>query len=158
MSETAHERLAELFDRQLRAAEALQATLESEATALADQQTDTLKQLADSKDRLVSALEQLGAEVAQLLTQSGRSNDRNGLEGFIAAEGAALRPQWETLRDCLNRCRELNELNGRLLQQGHSELRQTLGVLQPGGVTGSTYAASGRTESGRGRRGPLGKA
>lgn len=152
------ERLAVLFDEQLQVAESLLTALEREAEALADQLTDALQKLAATKDRLIGQLDRLGTEVSQLLAQSGHSGNREGLDQYLASDGAPLRPQWERLRDTLARCRELNELNGRLLRKGHSDLRQTLGLLQPGGDAGSTYAASGQAGHGTARRGPLGKA
>jgi len=158
MTHPKHERLAILFDEQLRAAQSLLSALEQEAEALADQQSDSLQQLAETKDGIIGHLDRLGTEVSQILTESGLAGDRDGLDRFLSGDGSALRPQWDQLRDTLTRCRELNELNGRLLRKGHSDLQQTLGLLQAGAGNDATYAASGQAKQGPARRGPLGKA
>jgi flagella synthesis protein FlgN len=130
------ERLSTILSEQIRCAEAMLETLESESRALADGDHEALARAIDAKAKLVDALERLELERQNL----ARHHDATGVE-------------WQRLRELIARCKEYNHRNGTLLHARAENVRVALQALR--GSEPELYGASGRAPGATGAR-PLG--
>lgn len=105
--------------------------LEREQAALQAGNTDVLGELGAEKVALVATLNKIGEERNVLLRSSGLPPDRVGVETWISRNAAdASVPQlWNHLKASVNKARELNLLNGKLIALRMDHNQQLLGAL-----------------------------
>jgi flagella synthesis protein FlgN len=123
---------------------ALAALLTRERDALVAGNLETLASLAAEKEAAVETLERLLAERFAAL---GREGDhplpRTAWKVWLARQPAGVRAAWQRLLAEAARLRELNRLNGRLIEERLVLCRQGLALLAPSSET-NLYDPSGR--------------
>jgi flagella synthesis protein FlgN len=90
--------------------------LEDERTALNAGNSDALDEAGASKQKLMLQLEQLDAERQQLSREA-------------PAAAAKLEAPWAQVLQALRRCQQLNQSNGRAVNQRLGQVRQALSIL-----------------------------
>ncbi len=123
---------------------AIAALLVREREALVVGDHDALAAVAAEKTAAVEALERLLAErLALARRETGCPDRRASWEAWIARQPTAVRAASGALLDEAARVRELNRLNGRLIEQRLAIFRQGLAVLASASGA-ALYDASGR--------------
>ena len=154
MSRQLREQTGQLLRRQCLLAEDLDRLLDEEQAALESADPVPLEDITRRKIDLALELERLETTRRQLLLQNGLDEaDAAQFERWLQRldpEGG-LTEHWKRLSTTLERCRERNRSNGRIiqLQRRHVEsaLRVLTGQPQPG-----TYTAQGTSAGDRGGR------
>jgi flagellar biosynthesis protein FlgN len=109
--------------------DALHASLIEERMALDQADVQALEVAGRTKGDLLDRIEKLDVERRQL-------SDAAGVDSLGD-------PRWTTTIDRLRECRTLNEVNGRIVGQRMSHVRQALALLSGDAPGGSTYGPNG---------------
>jgi len=104
--------------------------LESERTALNTADSEALGRAGASKQKLMQDLERLDVERQQLSREA-------------PAVANALEPAWAQVLQTLNRCQQLNQSNGRAVNQRLGHVRQALSVLTGHAGENALYGPKG---------------
>ncbi|KAF1052618.1 MAG: hypothetical protein GAK43_01837 [Stenotrophomonas maltophilia] len=150
--------LLSLFTDDIGTAERLLKLLEEEFGALETQDLPRLQTLLDAKMPLLSQLEQHGRQRSAFLRQAGVSQDREGLAQIAASqpEGAQWLEQGDVLAALLERCRQANQRNGRVIRTNQASTGRLLEIIR-GQDTPSLYDRRGGATQGNRQR-PLSQA
>ncbi|HEY4293942.1 flagellar protein FlgN [Luteibacter sp.] len=109
--------------------DALHASLIDERMALDQSDTKALETAGRAKGDLLDRIEKLEVERRQL-------SEAAGIDSLAD-------PRWALTIERLRECRNLNEVNGRIVGQRMSHIRQALAVLSGEAPGGSTYGPNG---------------
>lgn len=124
-----------------------------EQTALGNGKTDELPALSERKSNFAVQLNDLAAQRNRLLAALGFSADRTGMEQWCArhSELTDSKQTWARVLSLASEARELNRLNGELIQmrmqyntQALEALRGTRNSLQLYGPDGQSTATGHR--------------
>src|SRR3569833_2556875 len=156
MSENAHA-INELFQRQRRDLKLLIATLTDEHAALAANDVAALEVTTAAKQRRLLAIEQGMRDQVQLLQAAGVTLDDHGITTYLRhcdPQGRlALAANWRQIKELLDRCREQNLVNGRIVSMNHRHALRALTILRGGGPGGGGGGGrGGRAAGGRAPR------
>lgn len=155
---TAHE-LMHVLNAEATTAEHLLAVLSTEHQALADGDAEALEKCLMDKQPLIQQLATLSRRHQALLNQAGRVADHRDVASFLATldpDGAALAAAWEQVRAVMDRCREQNQHNGRLVAFRRRKTEQALAILLGASPTEESYGRDGSAASSATSSRPLG--
>ena len=127
--------------------------LRREQASLTQGVADDLPQLADQKNGLVIQLNQLSAQRALFLEARGLTADRAGIDAWCAqADDADTTDAWQEVLQLAAEARELNRVNGELIQIRMQFTAKALEAL--GGAKNSLelYGPDGQSTKAGGRR------
>ncbi len=122
--------------------------LEREQQLLGKGEIDALPQLVQEKNELAAALAAVAKQRATALAATGLAADRAGIAAWFAAHPTATRARtdWSLLLSLATQARELNRVNGELIQlrMQHNSLalEALLGVTNTLGLYGSDGQSS----------------
>ncbi|MGX5220068.1 flagella synthesis protein FlgN [Pseudomonas segetis] len=150
--------MLQLFNDDIGISEQLLELIDSEHQALGERDLDSLQQILNAKQPLLSQLGQHAQNRAQLLQSLQLSADLEGLQALAASSplGAELLKQSSRLTQLLERCQTGNLRNGRLIRSSQTSTRSMLSILN-GNETPSLYDSSGSASRGVNQR-PLSQA
>lgn len=136
--------LLQLFIEDIGNAQRLLELIDTEFQALSERDLPRLEKLLDEKIPLLSLLDQHGNARSKWLADQQLSSDRQGLETLAShsAQGPELLARSDELGKLLERCREANLRNGRLIRANQASLSSVLGILR-GAETPSLYDSRG---------------
>ncbi len=127
----------------------LAATLESEHTALMDNDLDIIIQAASDKNRLFELLEDLEKERHALLLAAGLDFDSNGIMAYLQRGTSRTRNQtaaiWQKIETLTQQCRRQNQINGIMLEKNRRRTEKALAILKGQTPQTATYTANGET-------------
>lgn len=105
--------------------------LERERNLLASGSIDDLPPLVADKDRVVSQLSRLDAQLNQLLAAAGLPGDAQGISAWLAANHSksAVARDWEELLNLTRLARQRNQTNANIVSTWLQYTRQTLYAL-----------------------------
>lgn len=128
--------------------------LQQEQAALKDGQTDALPVLADAKAPLTVELNELAVRRNQFLVSQGLQADKAGVESLLQQHPSSpLASGWERMRAAVSAARELNELNGQLINMRLQYTQQALHTLMASQrQTEQFYGKNGQPSQFTGRR------
>ncbi|MEZ2416835.1 flagella synthesis protein FlgN [Luteibacter sp. RCC_6_2] len=112
-----------------REVDALHASLVEERMALGQADPQALEAAGRAKGKLLDRIEKLDVERRQL--------------GDAAGIDSLLDPRWLHTLERLGECRQLNEVNGRIVAQRMGHVRQALALISGESPGGSTYGRNG---------------
>lgn len=152
MSNHAHA-INELFQRQRRDLTLLIATLTDEHAALAGNDVALLEATTAAKQGQLLAIEQGMRDQVQLLQAAGVTLDDHGITTYLRQcdpQGRlALAANWRQIKELLDRCREQNLVNGRIVSMNQRHALRALTILRGGSPgNGDCYGRSGQTANG----------
>ena len=107
-----------VLEDQIRTAEAMLGTLDSENRALLDNDADALNSAATNKTRLLQTLEALERERRQIADRTQ-----------ISPEGEANSDRWQHLLELMQECRKRNQSNGALVKVRRDQLMQVMKIV-----------------------------
>ncbi|WP_068825995.1 flagella synthesis protein FlgN [Pseudomonas sp. BMS12] len=136
--------LLHLFTDDIGTAKHLLELIDAEFEALGERDLPRLEAVLGEKLPLLSLLDQHGKARSKLLAEQQLSSDRAGLEIFASrhSNGPELLARSDELGLLLERCREANQRNGRLIRANQASLQSVLGILR-GGETPGLYDSRG---------------
>lgn len=120
-------------------------TLIHEQVMLRDGNIDTLTELATHKRNLVVALAPHIKTRGRLLLENGFPSTNEGMEAMIGQTGdtqAAL--VWREIRETERMARDLNQINGRLINLRMGSVEQALNVLSGAAGGQKLYSPGGQ--------------
>lgn len=127
---------------------ALVALMKQEQQMLVTLDADSLAELTPQKNALLAALAALSRQRHQALAAAGCEGSEAGMEPWLAARGDQDgRGQWESMLQTAREAKELNRVNGMLINK---QLAHNQGVLNAmrtptNAPAGAIYGASGQT-------------
>jgi flagella synthesis protein FlgN len=123
----------------------LQKLLQSEQDALKAGAVDTLPDLINSKARVISEITVLADGRHQALTAIGLEASENSMQAWIESTGTdAEKQQWSDLLALAGELKELNRLNGVLINK-HTQTNQQMMSLFNGMVGANFYGPDGQS-------------
>ena len=130
--------------------------MKQEQALLVAADADGLAELTPRKNALLQALADLSAERHAALLAAGCEGSEAGMEPWLAVSGSAdARTQWEHLLDLARQAKEINRVNGMLINKQLAHNQGVLNALrmpagpEAGGVYGSSGQAIGNGASKR---------
>ncbi|MFV8836125.1 flagella synthesis protein FlgN [Aquisalimonas sp.] len=149
--------LADTIDEQLSLMQELNVQLEKEQDALVVRDMETLQSALSRKVDLLGAIETSENRRLALLEAMTGAHDVNAITTALETleDPEPVQAQWSELLDELQRCRAINEANGRVIQQQQYGVQRTIDLLQgddaPAPQTYGPGAASAPPENRGGR-------
>lgn len=127
---------------------ALIALMRQEQALLVAADADGVAELTPRKNDLLRELAALSATRHAALAAAGCAGSEAGMEPWLAVGGSAeARAQWEALLDLARQAKELNRVNGMLINKQLAHNQGVLNALRmPAGADAAgVYGASGQT-------------
>lgn len=128
--------------------DALVALMKQEQQSLVSLDADTLNELTQRKNALLSDLSNLSRQRHAALAAAGCEASEAGMEPWLASGGnAEIRGQWERMLDTARAAKELNRVNGMLINKQLAHNQGVLNALRTptNAPAGAIYGASGQT-------------
>ncbi|MGH8855441.1 MAG: flagella synthesis protein FlgN [Telluria sp.] len=127
---------------------ALLVLMQQEQTLLVAADADGLAELTPRKNDLLQQLAELSAQRHAALAAAGCEASEAGMEPWLAVGGNPdARDQWEALLGLAREAKELNRVNGMLINKQLAHNQGVLNALRmpAGPEAGGVYGASGQT-------------
>lgn len=136
--------LLQLFNEDIGTAQYLLELINAEFQAMSERDLPRLEKLLGEKLPLLTLLDQHGTARSKLLAAQQLTADRAGLEALASrsSHGSELLSRGDELNQLLERCRDANLRNGRLIRANQASLKSVLGILR-GGETPGLYDSRG---------------
>lgn len=154
------EQVSDMLAQDTQNIEQLQQSLEQERSALEKRDAAALPPIIEAKNQLMAALGEHALQRQAWLDSAGLSRDHEGWQQWLEQrpETAAQLEQWQHLAGRFAHCRELNEINGKIIHRAQQTLGQMLNLMRGQNNEGpSLYNSQGRSGSSTGSQ-TLGKA
>jgi flagella synthesis protein FlgN len=128
--------------------------LKLEQTTLSNGKTDDLPAFAEQKSRLASHLNSLATQRNTSLAAQGFGADRKGVESWCAKypDKKTAKITWTKILSLAGEARELNRLNGELIQMRMHYNAKALEALQGGRNSLDLYGPDGQSTTAGNRR------
>ncbi len=138
-----------LMQQEIDCAERLAAALQREQNALSDRDLVALEQVSLDKPVLLDEMEQRAAAHEGFLTARGLPPGRAGNKAFLQslAANAAEHGIWRRLQSIAGTCRELNQVNGKLVLLSRARTQRALEILRGTPDNAKTYGKGGLTRN-----------
>jgi flagellar biosynthesis/type III secretory pathway chaperone len=152
--ENCRDRLEQMLRAGVQCAAGLKAVLNTERSALEDQDTDALNSAALHKQSLLTELETHEAarhEICQANGFGSRADSMDELIQWCDAECLIL-GLWDQFVDLAKECSELNFSNGAIINVRRQQISGALAVVRGESRNHETYSQSGRGTSTSGQR------
>jgi flagella synthesis protein FlgN len=134
------------FNEESRIVEALASVLLKEQNDLIKANIDNIPGLLEEKSQLVQQLSRLAHQRYQQLSALGFEASEDGMLAWAKSnKDQSLDSAWKKLRQSLEKNRELNRLNGLLINKHLSRNLQALQVLQVNSGASNLYGPNGHT-------------
>jgi flagella synthesis protein FlgN len=128
--------------------DALLGLMKQEQQSLVSLDADELTELTTRKNDLLASLSSLSRQRHAALVAAGCEGSEAGMEPWLAAGGNAdIREQWKRMLDAAREAKELNRVNGMLINKQLAHNQGVLNALRTptNAPTGTIYGASGQT-------------
>ncbi|MHB1293012.1 MAG: flagella synthesis protein FlgN [Sulfuricella sp.] len=134
--------------------------LQTEQDALVQGHIDPLLELARIKSEKVVLLSQLAENRTRFLSAQGYSQEHGGMTKWLQQQRDGGNPQiselWQQLLTLAENARQLNQINGSMIDTRLRNNQQALAILQVAANQSALYGPDGQTQAlGLGR--PIGK-
>lgn len=145
-----------LLKKDLSKADQLLQYLEAEKSAIETRDFDGYHGLQNNKKQLLIDIEALDRERTALMQEMGFSADKQGFDEFVKLVPTnwqqRFNDMWTTLSEKMNRCRDLNQVNGKVLHHAQIATERLMQMIKGVSSNQTVYHANGRTtQSGNAR-------
>ncbi|HDZ16542.1 MAG TPA: flagellar protein FlgN [Methylophaga aminisulfidivorans] len=151
MSMNAVQHLSSILQSELSASNTLAELLSEERNALKSSEVIRVNELTKLKQPHLLKLEQLAKQREQILNSSGFVPGKAGLDAFIAnqesADAIKLQNIVAMLREAAKKCRDLNQINGGIINVNRQYLVRALSILRGRDPETSGYGPGGEYTS-----------
>ena len=138
-----------LLKKDLNKSDQLLQFLEAEKSAIEKRDFDSYNALSNNKKQLLIEIESMERERHAVMADMGFSVDKAGFESFLTQVPSNWRARfealWNSLTDKLQRCRALNQVNGKILLHAQIATERLMQMLQGVNSNQTVYHANGRT-------------
>lgn len=127
---------------------ALLALMKQEQQSLVALDADELAELTTQKNAMLSSLASLSQQRHAALAAAGCEASEAGMEPWLAVSGTSeVRDQWENMLGAAREAKELNRVNGMLINKQLAHNQSVLNALRTptNAPAGTIYGASGQT-------------
>lgn len=132
-------------------ADTLLATILTERDALASNDAEKLQAVAKTKQELAAHLEANSRARDELLQQDNIATGASGIESYISqldeTEHSMVDDSWKKLQQLLEKCREQNRMNGRLIDTSQRRIQQAIALLHGQPQDEELYGRGGKPVS-----------
>jgi flagellar biosynthesis/type III secretory pathway chaperone len=140
--------LAEVLGKEVDAFTEFKALLQSEQKALVAGDVDLLATLTEQKTASVDKLNAIAALRMEKIKGLGFSADKDGMLLWIKGAGSTPNTLWKSLLGLATEIKQLNNINGKLIQTRAQFTQQhLLALLSAINQTASLYGKSGQPDS-----------
>jgi flagella synthesis protein FlgN len=123
--------------------------MKSEQQFLISADADGLATITPKKLQLAQKAAELSRLRHRTLGQAGFAAAESGMEAWLAVGGSdALRSEWNALLELTREAKELNRVNGMLVNKQLAHTQGMLNVLRPAGNGAGVYGPGGQTMPG----------
>ncbi len=134
----------------------LLAVLSREQTSLVAADVDAIEGLLEEKSSLLQGLSAVATARYELLASNGFEANENGMAVWLQQQSKhALSTSWAALQKSLAQAKEMNRLNGMLINRHFSRNQQMLNQLQGSTESTGVYGRNGQAAAGATSRGTL---
>ncbi|WP_170285805.1 flagella synthesis protein FlgN [Propionivibrio limicola] len=146
--------LQQALSAELEAVRQFSDLLRREQQALSTGDTNSLPGLAEKKDVLIEGINALTSRRNQHLVACGLGIDRPGIDSWCATHPGetAVAAIWSEILEAVAKARDLNRLNGELIQMRLQYTNKALGVLLRREDALDLYGPDGQSTTGGSRR------
>lgn len=118
--------------------------LKQEQQMLVSAEIEGLDLVTSKKTALITQMTLLSAQRHRALGKAGFPAEEAGMDAWIAASGEPhIAHAWAALLGTTREAKELNRINGMLINKQISNTQGALAALQPLSAGGQTYSATG---------------
>ena len=140
--------IAQLLKLDCQHAEKLAAVLKAERQILQQRDQHQLATLIGEKEQLLAKLDQSAKLRSQWLQQLGFKPNAEAWQTLIEQQqDSALLETWKSLSSAVRDCRELNEVNGRLIGRSQQTLTKLLNIMRGTSASPQLYGSDGNTQN-----------
>ncbi len=133
------------FEHDAKLVEQLLWLLMREQTSLINADIDAVEDLLDEKSKLLQNISTSIQARYDTLSKLGFDANENGMSAWVEKRGTPEQVQfWKDFQQTLSRAKEMNRLNGQLINKHFNVNQQALNMLQ-GGASAGVYGANGQT-------------
>jgi flagella synthesis protein FlgN len=148
-----NQRPSHLLRAELETLQFLLELLKTEQLKLVSAEVDSLPAITREKSGLVSHLNQLAKERQQVMQDAGFTLDENGMRAWlISDESQDYAGIWNELLNLTKAAKELNRVNGLLINKHLAVGNQKLNVLSSAARGGNLYGPDGQSRMKAGLR------
>jgi len=123
--------------------------LESEYTALSDNDIQAIQSIAKEKVILMEQLEDLNKERRILLEEAGLNLSSNGIDDFFNSKTLPKNPKlqklWSSISSLTKQCEKQNNINGIIIENNKRHTKDALSILQGKQKSTELYTNKGQT-------------
>jgi flagella synthesis protein FlgN len=136
------------IEQESRTVDRLIETLEQEQSCLIQADFEQVQTLLEEKSTLLQSLNQLSQERYQWLSTAGYPANESGMSDWLKENREhALQTSWLTMQQALLKAKELNRINGMLINKHLTRNQQLLSTLRGQTEIDQFYGPSGQTTS-----------
>lgn len=137
--------ITEMVNQDLECSRQLLALLEQEAAAVQSRNFDILQHLVDQKSLLMKQLKDHAETRSQWLKMLNQpANDSHWLKLIQQYKESGLEDQWLSLKETIEQCQMINEINGKVIQRGIKCHEQLLKLMRGNTSQTDLYNAKGK--------------
>lgn len=126
----------------------LENVLREERLTLQQRDQQQLSALVEEKEQLLGKLDQSAKLRSQWLQQLGLKASADDWENLVLKQqDPSLTVRFQALNDSIKNCRELNEVNGRLIGRSQQTLAKLLNIMRGTQATPQLYGSDGSTQN-----------
>jgi flagella synthesis protein FlgN len=126
----------------------LESVLREERLTLQQRDQKQLSALVEEKEQLLGKLDQSAKLRSQWLQQLGLKASADDWEKLVLKQqDPSLTDRYQALNDSVKNCRELNEVNGRLIGRSQQTLAKLLNIMRGTQATPQLYGSNGSTQN-----------
>ncbi|MGB7815743.1 MAG: flagellar protein FlgN [Methylotenera sp.] len=136
------------FEQDAQLAKDLLATIRSEQTALVKADIDAIEALLDEKSEMLQRMNVVVLNRYEALAANGFEPNEAGMGEWLKQQAKpALNEAWAVFKKTLIQAKELNRLNGMLINKHFNLNQQLLNHLQGNSNTGDVYGRNGQAKT-----------
>ncbi|MEE9331356.1 MAG: flagellar protein FlgN [Methylophilaceae bacterium] len=150
--------ISKLFDQDAKLLNDLVSLLTREQTSLVNMDIDVVESILDDKSVLIQKISESSKMRHAALAKAGFDADENGMATWIRAHAQEKEyVAWQAFQTQLAQAKELNRVNGQMINQHFKRNQQALNQLHGKGTAPSAgvYGPNGQTSSFNSPRGML---
>ena len=148
--------VTQLFHQDAKLLSDLVALLNKEQSTLVEMDIDEMERILDLKSALIQRITESSRQRHQALASEGFDANENGMANWIRANERE-HSAWQAFQANLEKAKELNRVNGQVINQHFKRNQQALNQLQGQPVNNNTglYGANGQTSTAKHSRAVL---
>ena len=144
MTQTPNTQLLTALSNELGAVRIFIELLQQEQNLLTENKTDSLLTLAEQKSALAVSLNQFAEKRRALLNNQLPESDNDAIQSWLTTHSPEGLAHWQEIRILAEQARQLNRINGELIQMKLRHNQQTLAALTQAARKADLYGPDGQ--------------